>query len=189
MSTEKLKKFYQTAWNLSESFTNTFGNLGDKLQIVLPLVPLVYFLGEHVLFLLFGICPLGLVHVVTYVITYGICMLICVVLKFLFNAKRPNKAISEGNDGVNPDLPLDPGIETNKSFCSGHTMSAVCGGLFCFFMTFGLAPLGYILGLAGWTLGVLTGFSRIVKRAHWTRDVLTSIGVCLVAFFIATFFM
>lgn len=182
MSTEKLKKFYQTVWNLSESFTNTLGNLGDKMQYVLPIVPLVYFLGEFLL-------GFGYVHLLVYVISYVVCMATVIILKYLFDAKRPRTVIAEGNDGVNPDLPLNPGVETNKSFCSGHAMSAVCGGLFCFFMTFGLAPVGYILGLAGWTLGVLTGFSRIVKRAHWARDVLTSIGVCLLVFFIACFFM
>ena len=106
MTTEKLKKFYNVVWNLSESFTTTFGNFGDKLQIILPIIPILYFLGEHLMYLFFGICPNGL-----------------------------------------------------------------------------------ILGICGFTLGVLCGFSRIVNRAHWSRDVCTSIGVSLFAFFIASFFM
>ena len=180
--------FYKIFWNFPQKFQDKLGKLGDTVQYTNPLIPLLY---------AFGVAWYGTLNhlenpyrlFVVYIITYLITALIQVTLKFLFNQPRPRTEIAKGNQGINPDLNFDPKIDGQNSFPSGHTMSAMTGGMFWFQMTFGYAELGIFFGIIGFTLGLLTALSRIVQHAHWVRDVGFSIVVSVLAYFVACLFL
>lgn len=184
MSTKKLIDFYQIFWNFPKKYEDQLGKLGDILQYTNPLIFLGYALGISYVNVVNRVDrPFQLLTV--FVCTYVATALIQIVLKFLFDNPRPRDEIEKNNQGVNPDLNFDPGLDKHNSFPSGHTMSAMTGGMFWFQMTFGILNLGIFFGIIGFSLGVLTAFSRIVKHAHWVRDVGFSAIVSIVAYFIA----
>lgn len=173
MSTKKLIKFYKFNWSLPTWLVNIFGKLGDIGQYLGPIAVL-------------GYCVLmanwHLLEVFT--ITYLITAAIQVLLKLFFNNPRPRET---DLDGINPDLKLEISAKEGNSFPSGHTMSAMTGGMFWFeFIGLGYSPI--IFGIAGVLVGVITAFSRIFKRAHWVRDVGFSLVVSIIAYLVAKFF-
>ena len=188
MSTRKLMDFYKIFWNFPQKYQDKLGKLGDTVQYTNPIIFLIYAIGVTFYNSFYRIeNPFKLL--VVFVITYAITALIQVTLKFLFNQPRPRTEIAKGNQGINPDLNFDPQIDGQNSFPSGHTMSAMTGGMFWFQMTFGYAELGILFGIIGFTLGLLTALSRIVQHAHWVRDVGFSIVVSVLAYFIACLFL
>lgn len=108
-----------------------------------------------------------------FVVTFVIAMIIMSLCKALFNAPRPREV--EGDD--NPDLKLDWTPRDFNSFVSGHTMSAMVGGIFWF-------QIDPWLGVVGVALAVITGLSRIIAKAHWLRDVVGSTIVATILYVI-----
>ena len=188
MTTKKLIDFYQIFWNLPKNHEEQLGKLGDVVQYTNPLIFLVYAIFATLVNLFNG-AENSFRLLTVFVCTYAITALIQVILKFLFNQPRPRTEIAKGNQGINPDLNFEPKIDGQNSFPSGHTMSAMTGGMFWFQMTFGVVQLGVLFGIIGFTLGILTAFSRIVQLAHWVRDVGFSIVVSVLAYFIACMFL
>ena len=143
---------YRVLWGVSDGVKSDLRKIGDNLQFITPIGVLLYgaFTGELKLLQVFILYYLG-------------CTVIQVFLKWLVNNPRPN----EIDTTVNPALTLDWSVNKGDSFPSGHTMSAVSGGIFWFNIC------GY-MGILGLVLGVFTAFTRLVVKAHWMRDVVTS---------------
>ena len=140
---------YRLLWGVSDGVKSDLRKIGDNLQFITPIGVLLYgaFTGELKLLQVFILYYLG-------------CTVIQVFLKWLFNNPRPN----EIDTTVNPALTLDWSVNKGDSFPSGHTMSAVSGGVFWFNIC------GY-MGVLGLVLGVFTAFTRLVVKAHWNyRD-------------------
>ena len=157
-----LSKFYDTVWNWPPKVRNTIESWGDRLQVILPVSFLAYAMAidSHLAFV--------------FACSFGVAMLICELVKAIFNNPRPNDV--EGS--VNPELEVGWSPSDNNSFLSGHTTAAMIGALFWFIPD----PC---FGLIATFLGLFTGFSRMVAKAHWLRDVLAAIALCLVVFSIA----
>ena len=188
MATKKLIDFYQIFWNFPKKYEDQLGKIGDILQYTNPIIFALYALGvAYVNITQQADHPFKLLSV--FMCTYAATAIIQITLKFLFDNPRPRDEIEKGNTGVNPDLNFNPKADGHNSFPSGHTMSAMTGGMFWFQMTFGIPSLGIFLGIIGFSLGILTAFSRIVKHAHWVRDVGFSIIVSMVAYFIACMYL
>lgn len=146
---------YSKLWNVKESLIKDLREAGDYLQFLTPLVVLLYtaWMGEMVLGRVF----------ITY---YLICTIIQVVLKSLFNNPRPNEA----GTSENPPLRLEWSVNRGDSFPSGHTMSAMSGGIFWTNIAMWQPYIGWI----GIVLGIITAISRVASKAHWLRDVIFS---------------
>ena len=108
---------------------------------------------------------------IVFVATFAVAMIIMSLCKALFSAPRPREV--EGDD--NPDLKLDWSPRDFNSFVSGHTMSAMVGGIFWF-------QIDPWLGVVGVALAVITGLSRIIAKAHWLRDVIGSTIVATILY-------
>jgi membrane-associated phospholipid phosphatase len=163
-----LDKFYLKMWGIKESLKNDIVKLGDYLQLVTPIV-----------FLIYSSCFLGTYISRVFIVSYIIANIIQVLLKSLFNNPRPSE--TEGTD--NPDLNFDWSVNEGESFPSGHTMSAMIGGVFWLLMPkCGNIPF---LGIFGILLGVITGISRVIAKAHWLRDILTSSLISGIIYWIA----
>jgi membrane-associated phospholipid phosphatase len=153
-----LDRFYHTMWGLRKT---TVGSIlvetGHRLQIITPVV-----------FFIYSAYRLGSPITKVFVISYAVSEAIQGSLKVLFNNPRPNE--TEGT--VNPPLKLEWSVDVGDSFPSGHTMSAMTGGIFWFQMRY---ICGYpVMGIIGVLLGIVTGLSRIISRSHWLRDVAAS---------------
>jgi membrane-associated phospholipid phosphatase len=96
----------------------------------------------------------------------------------IFNNIRPSE--DESNTKA-PAMDLDWSPSEGNSFPSGHTMAAVCGGVFWF-------EISFYMGVLGLFLGLLTGASRVIAKKHWLRDVLTSTSVSISLYLMATYF-
>jgi membrane-associated phospholipid phosphatase len=158
-------RFYRKLWALKDELKEDIVKIGDYLQLVTPLVFLIYVAC-------YSTNKVGKVFVATYII----CTVIQVLLKTLFNNPRPRE-VEEGSTR-NPILKLDWSFNEGDSFPSGHTMSAMSGGVFWF-------EIGTIAGIIGIILGLFCGLSRIIGRAHWLRDVITSSVIAVIAYYIA----
>ena len=155
-----LDSFYNKLWSIKESIKDDIKSIGDYLQYVTPIVFIVYsacFLDNHTSRV--------------FVCAFAVAMIIMSLLKALFNVSRPREV--EGTD--NPDLDLDWSPDEGNSWPSGHTMSAMMGGVFWF-------QINEWIGLLGIALGLFTGLSRIIAKAHWLRDVLTSTVISVVIY-------
>ena len=143
---------YRKLWGIKDSVKADLRKVGDHLQFITPIFVIVYGImsGDIRLLQVFFYYYLG-------------CTVIHVLLKWLFNNPRP----SEIDTDINPQLQFQWSVNKGDSFPSGHTMSAVSGGVFWF----NICPY---LGVIGIILGIFTAFTRIVVRAHWLRDVGTS---------------
>lgn len=144
--------FYDKLWGIKESVKSDIRSLGDKLQMLTPVVFVVYeaCYGDHYT---------SKVFVAAFIINMAICSL----LKALFNNPRPR----EVDGSKNPELDLDWSPNKGNSFPSGHTASAMIGAFFWF-------EISVYAGVIGLLLGVITALSRIIAKAHWLRDVATS---------------
>lgn len=162
-----LNKFYKKLWNIKESVKKDIKKLGDYMQFITPVVFLVYIAC-------FGDTTLGRAFCVAYIAG----TIIQVLLKALFNNPRPREV-----DGTcNPNLDLDWSVNEGDSFPSGHTMSAMVGGVFWF-------EISWWMGIIGVILGLVTGLSRIIAKAHWLRDVLTSSVVAVILYVAAYYYL
>jgi membrane-associated phospholipid phosphatase len=168
-----LDRFYRIMWGLRKTSVGSFlAKVGEHSQTLTP-----------VAFFTYSACRLGSHVTKVFVISYVVCGVIQISLKKIFNNPRPNEV--EGT--VNPPLKLEWTNE-GESFPSGHTMSAMAGGVFWFQMQY---IYGYpVMGIIGVLLGVLTGLSRIISRAHWLRDVVASWVTAVMVYWVAkTFFI
>ena len=154
---------YDKSWSMSEDIKDDIKSLGDYLQYATPMIFIIYeaCFGDH---------NTARVFCITFVIS----LIIMSVLKALFNAPRPR----ETSTSSNPDLDLDWSPDEGNSFPSGHTMSAMVGGVFWF-------EIDPYVGVLGVACGLFTGLSRVIARAHWFRDVLTSTVIACVLYIVA----
>ena len=157
-----LDYLYNKFWGIKASLKNDLRELGDNLQFITPLVVIAYCVLTPDLYLLKG-----------FLACYGICLVIQLFLKALFNNPRPNEI---GWNTRNPNLRLGWSPYKGNSFPSGHTMSAMCGGIFWTNML----TLPWFVGWIGISLGLITALSRLSARAHWMRDVFTSAIIAIV---------
>lgn len=156
---------YTHLWNIEESIKEDLGDLGDKLRFFVPIAFIVYsacFLDQHISRV--------------FVVTFAISMIIMSLMKGIFNELRPRQDIDD-----DPHLSLDWSPDEGNSFPSGHAMSAMVGGVFWF-------EIHWIVGIIGVALGAITCFSRVVVKAHWIRDVLTSSIIAVMLYGIAKYF-
>lgn len=145
-------RLYDKLWNIKESVKADITSLGDKLQLLTP-----------VLFIIYQACYGNHQTAKVFVVAFTLTMVICSLLKAIFNNPRPRD--TEGN--TNPDLDLDWSPSEGNSFPSGHTASAMIGAFFWF-------EINAYAGIVGLALGVITALSRIIAKAHWLRDVIAS---------------
>ena len=150
---EFLKKLYSLIWYLKDTwFGIKLRELGDYIQIFTPAAFIIWSAC-------YGTNHLSKVFVVTFLIAMGIYL----ILNCIFNNVRP----SENDSIIPPEMNAEWSPSEGNSFPSGHTMSAVTGGLFWF-------EIDPIIGSIGLLLGLITGASRLIAKKHWIRDVLTS---------------
>lgn len=165
MSSSKLDRFYNTLWNIPEKYKKIIQKSGDVLQIIIPLSLLITLICLHYYH-----------TAMIYAMAFAIAMLLQVLIKSLFNNSRPRDTTTTDN----PDLNLDWSPNEGNSFCSGHTLAAMTGAFFWFF----ISP---ICGIIALIFAILVAFSRIVARAHWLRDVCTSTAISFLLFLIAVY--
>lgn len=147
---------------MKDSIKDDIKSLGDYLQFVTPIAFIVYsacFMTNHVSRV--------------FVISFVVAMLICSLMKALTSAPRPREV--EGDK--NPDLELDWTPKSFNSWPSGHTMSTMAGGVFWL-------QINEWVGAIGIALGLITGLSRIIAKAHWLRDVVTSSVIAIAIYVI-----
>lgn len=153
---------YDKLWSIKDSIKADLTSLGDDLRIYLPVAFITYeaCFGDH--------------HTAkVFVIALAIALALMSLLKALFNSPRPREITS--NEA--PELDLDWSPDEGNSFVSGHTTSAMLGGIFFF-------EGGILLGIIGLLLGIVTGLSRVVSKAHWIRDVLGASALSIVIYII-----
>lgn len=161
-----LNNFYTKLWNLKESTIDKITELGDKLQIAIPVMTLYL-----------GMIANDFKFIKVFAVAFGIAIFISMLAKALFNNVRPRETTGTSN----PDLKLDWSIKEGNSFISGHTIAACTGGVFWFWFDPWLGCIGLLLGL-------ITGFSRIVARAHWLRDVLTAVIISIIIYLVSYYY-
>lgn len=159
-----LTKLYEYLWSWPEKVKEKIRKIGDFLQIGVPFAWFVYVIA-------IGSWNLLAVSAATFVVSLGLYLL----LNAIFNNTRPKETPELTSP---PDMDVDWSPTIGNSFPSGHTMGAFAGGIWWF-------QMNPILGILGVALGVFTGFSRVVAKAHWVRDVLTSMGIATILYVIA----
>jgi membrane-associated phospholipid phosphatase len=145
---------YNKLWNMKDSIIKDLRDCGNYLQFLTPLVVLLYAAWNGQMYL-----------ARTFIIYYLVCTIIQVLLKSLFNNPRPNEFDISTNK--NPPLHFEWSVNKGDSFPSGHTMSAMSGGIFWSNISMG-QPYIACIGIA---LGIITAISRVAAKAHWLRDV------------------
>lgn len=160
-----IERIYTKFWNMKESVIDDLREFGNYLQFITPMVVIIYtaWVGDVLLARVF----------IKY---YLLCTFIQILLKSLFNNPRP----SEVNSPYNPPLDLEWSVNKGDSFPSGHTMSAMSGGIFWA----NISCFQPYLGWAGILLGVITAISRLAAKAHWMRDVTVSACIAIILWYI-----
>ena len=159
------RNLYRILWNIPSNMKDDIRKIGDHIQFLTPIVVVLYCILD-------GNIPM----LREFIIYYLICTAIQVLLKWAFNAPRPSQTESE----TNPLPKWEWSVNRGDSFPSGHTMSAISGGLFWTLFAFGQPWVG----IAGILLGFITALSRMIVRAHWLLDVGTSIIIASIVFLI-----
>ena len=144
---------YEKLWAIPEDTRNKIREWGDKLQVYIPVITLG-----------FCACMMTNQFSIWYVIYFALCMLMMVLIKALFNNPRPREIEGSEDPDDNPDLDLEWSPTEGQSFLSGHSSSASAGA----WVAFSINPW---LGVVLLVLALFVGFSRIVAKAHWIRDV------------------
>lgn len=160
MSTPKvIRQWYLKLWSWPENVRDVIGKTGDALQYILPILTLVY-------------CVVAFGLTSQYTLIFAGYFLLCVgtstLLKALFNNQRPSEwdDVSDHPE-QSPEMNFEWSPSEGNSFCSGHTMSAIAGAL-------PWTVINVPISIVMITLASFVGFSRIVDKAHWLRDVVTS---------------
>ena len=159
------RNLYRILWNIPSNMKDDIRKMGDHIQFLTPIVVVLYCILD-------GNIPM----LREFIIYYLICTAIQILLKWAFNAPRPSQTDSE----INPLPKWEWSVNRGDSFPSGHTMSAISGGLFWTLFAFGQPWVG----IAGILLGLITALSRMIVRAHWLLDVGTSIIIASIVFLI-----
>lgn len=157
-----LDHFYTKLWSIKESVKDDIKSAGDYIQYITP----IFFISYSACFLTNQVSRV-------FVLSFIIALLIMTFLKGITNAPRPREI--EGTD--NPDLDLDWSPDEGNSWPSGHTISAMTGGIFWF-------QINEWAGIIGVCLGLFTGLSRIIAKAHWLRDVCTSSAIAVIIYLV-----
>lgn len=161
---------YEKLWAIPEETRDVIKDCGDYLQYILPITTLVlsyFFMDHHFLYV--------------YVGYFAVCMALMMLSKAIFNNPRPREVEDSEDPDDNPDLDLDWSPDAGNSFFSGHSCSAMAGAI----------PALWInpwLGAVMVVLAVFVGFSRIVAKAHWLRDVLVAFATASVLWGVAVYF-
>lgn len=161
---------YEKLWALPESVKAVIKDWGDYLQYILPILTLVlsiFFMSHHFLWV--------------YVGYFAVSMAVMMLAKALFDNDRPREVEDSEDPDDNPDLDLDWSPDEGNSFFSGHSSSAMSGAI----------PAIWInpwLGAFMVVLACFVGFSRIVAKAHWIRDVVCAFASSAVLWGIAVYF-
>ena len=161
---------YEKLWALPEATRDVIQNCGDYLQYILPITTLVlsyFFMDHHFLYVYIGY--------------FVVCMAIMMLSKAIFNNPRPREVEDSEDPDDNPDVDLDWSPDEGNSLMSGHSAAAMSGAI----------PALWInpwLGAVMVVLAVFVGFSRIVAKAHWIRDVLVAFVTAIVLWGVAVYF-
>lgn len=161
---------YEKLWALPESVKDVIKDWGDYLQYILPILTLVlsiFFMSHHFLWV--------------YVGYFAVSMAVMMLSKAIFNNPRPREVEESEDPDDNPDVDLDWSPDEGNSLMSGHSASAMSGAI----------PAIWInpwLGAVMVVLACFVGFSRIVAKAHWIRDVVTAFVSSAVLWGIAVYF-
>lgn len=157
---------YEKLWSISEDIKEDIQDTGDYLQYALP----IFFISYQACF--------GTNHVSQiFAVSLAVALLLMTLIKGLFNNPRPR----EVNTDDNPDLDLDWSPDEGNSFVSGHSTAAMCGGIWMF-------QINWLFGVLGVILALFVGFSRIVVKAHWLRDVLIAYLLVIINYAICVFY-
>lgn len=146
---------YEKLWAWPENVRETITEAGDILQYILPIFFIAYqaCFGTHLVSIVF-------------VLSLGTALILMSLIKAIFNNARPR----ELNTDDNPDLDLDWSPTEGNSFVSGHSTAAMTSALAYFY-------INEYFGAVAVLLAVFVGFSRIVAKAHWLRDVLCAFAL------------
>lgn len=161
-----MKEFFTEQLVLNEKTKDIIETIGDYLQFLTPIFYLCYSLAHNSHY-----------ETVVFVLTFVLGLCISSLLKAIFNNERPYETDSTDN----PDLNVDWSPRQGNSFPSGHTLSAMLGGLFWF-------QINPWFGCVGVALGCFTGFSRMVANAHWLRDILGAVTIAVTLYSIAVIY-
>lgn len=156
---------YEKVWAWPEEIKDLIAKAGDYLQYILPIVFITYqaCFGQHNVS-------------INFVLSLATALALMSLIKGLFNNDRPREI--EGDD--NPDLDFDWSPKEGNSFVSGHSTAAMTSALAYFCIN---AYAGSIAVL----LAIFVGFSRIVAKAHWIRDVVCAFILSLIVFYLYFF--
>lgn len=144
-------------------YSSCFKITGDVLQYLLPVS---YFLSTLIFVDFLSAAYFAAFYVLAFLIVLG--------GKCLFDAPRPFEVDGKSN----PKLTFSWSPTEGNSFPSGHTMSAMMGGIFFF-------NFGTVFGLIGVCFGLLTAVSRMVVNMHWARDTIFSLTVSTFLFWLS----
>lgn len=160
MSNPKIvQKLYLQIWNWPDHIKQIIGTVGDWLQYLLPISILAYCL------IVFGITYPTYMYVGYFIA----CVCTSSLIKALFNNIRPrNWDDISTTPEQSPDMNLDWSPREGNSFVSGHTAAA-------FAAVWPAMLINPLFGVITLMLALFVGFSRMVVKAHWLRDVLGSI--------------
>lgn len=156
-----IQDLYLKIWSWPEDIKEKIGDVGDWLQYLLPISFLVYCLFAF-----------GLHGLTIYFVGYFVC---CVatssLIKALFNNLRPREwdDISK-TPQISPDMDFDWSPTTANSFVSGHQAAS-------FTAVYPWMLVNPYIGCVALLLACFVGFSRMVVKAHWLRDVVGAIAL------------
>jgi membrane-associated phospholipid phosphatase len=157
-------KIYTKLWGMKESFIDSLREVGDKLQIIIPVSFLIYssWTGQE---------RLSQVFIITFLITGAI----QVILKAITSNPRPRELPEDNTENV----PIKFGLSINHldSWPSGHTMAAASGVFY-----FEISKLAGVIAVFFILVVVL---SRIASKSHFIRDCVTSGAIYTICYYIA----
>lgn len=159
-----IQNWYKKLWSWPDEIKDKIGDIGDWLQYMLPISFLIYCL------FMFGLHGLTVYFIGFFVCCVGTSTL----MKMLFNNLRPREWDDVSSTPENsPDMDFDWSPLEGQSFTSSHSASAF-GGAVPWFL------VNPFIGVIATLLACFVGFSRIVVKAHWLRDVLGAIGIVII---------